>query len=46
MLYIYQTKCDTCQTQECLDCKENISSALTNEELEQLMNELKTPTSK
>lgn len=42
-MFIYQTKCDTCQTQECEECEENISSVLTNAELEQLMNELKTP---
>jgi len=37
MIYIYKTKCDTCQTQTCENCKENIDGTFSMEEINQLL---------
>ena len=41
MLYIYKTKCDTCQTQNCETCKENIDGTFSMEEINKLLEETK-----
>ena len=37
-MFLYQTKCDTCQTQEYEGCKENIDGTFTMDEIEELLN--------
>ena len=37
-MFLYKTKCDTCQTQKCEGCKENIDGTFTMDEIEGLLN--------